>query len=216
MDWTEHFTKTAENFYLQLDFIHTLQDQTKHIRNLRVLDFGSGPVPHTISTFGMLQKDQEVVVAYDPTLIPSPNLENTFDTEVRWTNKLPTDEKFHLIVCNFSLHHVSGDLDSIIKGLVAYSPEIIGITDYDFTEASLEEFEKIFISEQEIKELNMLFNGDWQACFDYHRRLGLNDFKKSLQESGFNVVVSKNGDKIAQNKFFLIGKRDCSPTQTTS
>ena len=208
MDWTEHFTKTAENFYLQLDFIHTLQDQTSHIRNLRVLDFGSGPIPHTISTFGRLQKDQEVVVAYDPMLTTlSPNSENTYDSEVRWTNKIPTGEKFHLIVCNFSLHHTGEDLDSVIKGLAVYSPEMIGIIDYDFTRVTREDFEKTFISQQEIKELNTLFGGDWQACFDYHRRLGLNDFKKCLQESGFNVVVSKNGDKVAQNKFFLIGKK---------
>lgn len=207
-NWTEHFTKTAENFYLQLDFIHTLQDQTSHIRKLRVLDFGAGPIPHTINTFGKLQKDQEVVVAYDPMITaPSPNSEVTFGREVRWTNQAPTDEKFHLIVCDFSLHHLSGDLSSIIKGLMVYSPELIGIIDYDFTGTTREDFEKTFISQQEIKELNTLFKGDWQACFDYHKRLGLDDFKRGLQESSFNLIVSKNGDKIAQNKFFLIGKK---------
>ncbi|EKD52707.1 MAG: hypothetical protein ACD_61C00269G0003 [uncultured bacterium] len=206
MDQFEHFNKTAENFYLQLDFIHSLQDQTRHIHNLRVLDYGSGS--QVIGRFGMIQKDQEVVLAYDPMSDITPSVsKNIPGAEVRRTNQAPTGEKFHLIVCNFSLHHVNGDLDSVIKELTVYSPEIIGITDYDFTEASLEDFRKTFISEQEIKELNTLFNGDWQACFDYHRRLGLNDFRRCLQESGFNLVVSKAGDKIAKNKFFLVGKK---------
>ncbi|MFA6270528.1 MAG: hypothetical protein WC657_04985 [Candidatus Paceibacterota bacterium] len=208
MDWTEHYTKTAENFSLQMNFIHTLQEQTKHIRNLRVLDFGAGPIPHTVSIYGRLQEDQETTVAYDPELtISSPSSENTFEPEVKWTNRAPTGETFHLVICNFSLHHAGGDLNSIIKGLASYSPEMIGITDYDFTQATREDFERTFISQQEIKELNTLFRGDLQACFDYHRRLGLNDFKRGLQESGFNLVASKPGDKIAQYKFFLIGKK---------
>lgn len=207
-DKTEHFRKTAENFYFQLDFIHALQDQTRQIRKLRVLDFGAGPTPLPISTFGMLQKDQEVVVAYDPTVTtPTDNSEKVFGAEVQWTNQAPVGEKFHLIVCHFSLHHVSGDLSSIIKGLTAYSPEIIGIADYDFTGSTLDDFGKTFISEQELKELNTLFNGDRQACFDYHRRLGVDDFKRGLQEAGFNLVASRSGNGMAQNKFYLIGKK---------
>jgi hypothetical protein len=206
--WTEHFGNTEENFHLQVDFIHELKNQTGGIRELRVLDFGSGPVPYTSSAFSRLQKDQEIVVAYDPTVAnPPSNSENTFGAEIHWTDREPAGEKFHLIVCNFSLHHLSGDLSSIIKGLTVYSPQIIGIADYDYTGKALEDFEKTFVSQQETKELNSLFNGDWQACFDYHRRLGMDDFKKGLRKSGFDPVVSKKGDKIAESKFFLIGRR---------
>lgn len=204
----EHFKKTAENFYFQLDFIHALQNQTSQVRKLRVLDFGAGPTPTPISTFGVLQKDQEAVAAYDPTVTTSTrHPEKVFGAVIQWTNQAPIGEKFHLIVCHFSLHHVKGDLNSIIKELMAYSPEIIAIADYDFTKSTLEDFEKTFISEQELKELNTLFRGDRQACFDYHKRLGIDDFKRGLQESGFTLVASRNGNGIAQNKFYLIGQK---------
>lgn len=204
----EHLIKTAENFYFQLDFIHNLQDQTSHIRRLRVLDFGAGSSLVPINHFNMLQKDQEVVVAYDPLVaVPAHNPGGVFGAEVRQTNQPPVGEKFHLVVCNFSLHHIGEDLRSTIGGLAAYSPEVIGIADYDFTGSTREDFERTFISEQESKELETLFKGDWRACFDYHRRWGAGDFKRGLQELGFNLVVSKNGNGLAKNKFYLIGKR---------
>lgn len=205
-DRAEHFIKTAENFHFQLNFVHALQAQTSHIRKLRVLDFGAGPTPAPISTFDMLQKDQEIVVAYDPAVAtPLRNSEKVFGAEVQWTNQAPIGE-FHLIVCNFSLHHIGGDLGTTIQGLMAYSPEIIGIADYDYTGSTQEDFEQTFVSEGEQKELRALFGENWQSCFDYHRRLGVDDFKGALQALGFNLVTSRNGAGIAKNKFYLIGK----------
>ena len=66
-NYLEHYHRTEGNFHFYLLIIDILKDLTKDVPNLRVLDYGAGAIPYTITPISVLQKDQHTV-AYDPQL----------------------------------------------------------------------------------------------------------------------------------------------------
>lgn len=207
INWQEHLEQTKENFVFQSRMREALKGVTADIRGMRVLDYGAGAIPFPITQFSTLQKDQKETIAFDPDLKGS----NTQGLEglapIEWTGQEPSGT-FDLIVCHFSLHHLQEEPMLVVRRLLRYQPRVVYIADYDYTQADLKQFRQTFVSQQEQKELTALFGNDWQACFEYHRRLGrLATFQQALTGNGFRISAVEQGQGIARFKFFVIGKR---------
>lgn len=88
-----------------------------------------------------------------------------------------------------------------------YQPKIIAIAEYDYAGTTPEEFSQTFVSNPEKKELEDVYGGDTETCFEAHRRLGTGDVSEALREAGFAVGPVTKGEGAVRHKAFLIGKR---------
>jgi len=204
-NYLEHYHRTEGNFHFYLLIIDILKDLTKDVPNLRVLDYGAGAIPYTITPISVLQKDQHTV-AYDPQLAEDIFKALPGINSIQWVKEPPLGQAFDLAVCHFSLHHMTKPPMEALGELKDYHLSLVTIADYDFTDSTFEEFRKVFIADQELKELRTVFGGDWEACFAYHSRFGLNAYQQALETNGFNLIRIERGKGIAKNKILLIGK----------
>lgn len=205
INWQEHFERTKENFALQSRMREALKAATADFRRMRVLDYGAGATPLSITQFSTLQQDQRETVAFDPDLkARNPQAVGSL-APIEWTSQEPSGT-FDLIVCHFSLHHLREKPLLVVGRLLGYQPRVFCIADYDYTQADLGQFRQTFISQQEQKELATLFGSDWRACFEYHRRLSMVTFQEALAGNGFRISVAERGQGVAGFKFFVIGK----------
>lgn len=198
-NFREHLKKTAGNSEFQLRISHVLKELTQDMPKLRVLDYGAGAIPTSVTLTSTIREEQETV-AYDPCY---EGVQTQKESGIRWTKKLPVKEKFDLAICHFSLHHIDKSPKKVLRELRSYS-SIIVVADYDFTKATLAEFKSVFISEPEQEELRVLFGGDWEECFAFHSYYDRFTYEKALKKNGFDTV-SESGKGIAKHKFLLIG-----------
>lgn len=203
----EHYERTKDNFVFQFEMIKALRDATENIRNLRTLDYGAGAITYPITQFSRLQKDQEETIAFDRNIANRTRRSLDNASSIEWTGIAPTGH-FDLVVCHFSLHHMQEKPGDVIRDLLKiYSLELICIADYDYIKTDQQQFADTFISQQEQKELESLFNGDLQACFEYHRQFGKDAAMSSMINCGLRIISDRRGQGIARHKFFIIGKK---------
>jgi hypothetical protein len=202
---SEHFRKTGENFIFFSNLLARLQEHTQGIPQLRLIDYGAGTLLYRSSIFAGLHHDQQPVVAYDPSVdLTTTKLGNN----IIWTNIKPTGIAFDVVVCHFSLHHISNQLEETINKFTLFDPRFIVIADYDYTDASLDDFANSFISQQELRELEEGFDGDIQVCFDFHRQFGAQSIIKALSVNNYQILCHQYGAGIAKYKFFIIAGKN--------
>lgn len=201
------FERNTGNFTFAFKFRDALKDVTSSVPSLRILDYGAGAHPYLFSFFSILHRDQQPVVAYDPSIRADVSYTEYNERAARWTGIRP-EGFFHLVVCNFSIHHMERPPREIFEELVSsYNPQFLALAEYDYTKADVNEFANTFVNESEEKELRKLFAGNMQRCFDFHRNLGYEDFRSALEDNGFSLVQTAWGEGIAVHKFLMIGKR---------
>ncbi|OGH18935.1 MAG: hypothetical protein A2868_03685 [Candidatus Levybacteria bacterium RIFCSPHIGHO2_01_FULL_40_15b] len=197
--------KTKDNFLFQRRFLQVLAELTRDIPQPKVLDYGAGANPYNITLFSRIRRGQETV-AYEPSLHQNIFKVGRISNDVLWTKEAPVGQRFDIVICSFSLHHMERPPEEAISDLRDYKPALIALSDYDFGGITLDEFRDIFLSEAEHEELQILFGGDLQKCFDFHRRFGLSAFRGALEQNGFHVAQMESGEGLAKNKFFMIGQ----------
>jgi hypothetical protein len=194
------------NFEFNDRLIITLIELTKGTQPLKVLDYGAGLTPHNITRYAYLQENQHTV-AFEPRLTnPSIKKNGLVNGVVEWVNERPQPQHFDLVVYSFSLHHMNKAPYDIIRQDEIYDPTFVAIIENDVSNSTLDGFKKGFQAEAEREELQSMFGGDWQKCFDFHMRLGENDYREALERNGFTVFPTQRGEGVAANKFFMIGK----------
>lgn len=196
-----------ENFGFHRNLMEALKRVTSQTPNLRILDYGAGS-GYDFSQFSRIQKDQAPVVAYEPGLGEDQLGERR---GVIWSKDLPQGE-FDMVVMNYSLHHIEGrPLEEVIAEVQRTNmPKWIVIVDYDFKgqAADQEQFRRAFVSDLEKRELQTQFAGDVQQCFEFHSRLGREDFERALSQSAYSVIEEGQGEDTAVFKFFVVGTPD--------
>lgn len=187
-------------------FRNALQKHSGCKSGLRVLDYGAGKAS---LLFMRLAPDQMPVVAYDPHVDFSDPIFNTeYYKSTHGINSLSfAAGEFDLAICHFSLHHMTTPITEALQTIrdTSGSPTI-AIAEYDYTKATQEEFATSFANQQEKRELNQVFQGDIEACFNFHRRAGISDYEGALQKAGYNISHRGKGEEFAANKFFLIAE----------
>lgn len=188
------------NADLYLRFVESLRQEVAALPGLRVLDYGAGAIPGPLSFFSDLHPN-ETLIAYDPNISQMVVPETD---RLIWTNIEP-DGPFDLIVCSFSGHHMEKSPRRVIQGLLEkYPGSLIAIADYDFVGSSLADFQAVFIADAEQTELQDLYGGDVESCFEEHSRWGYDDWMHALEASGYEVKHMMVGKGYKGHKFFLI------------
>lgn len=204
MNFRERYLRYPDHYHFHDRIREILKYYTHGIPMLRVLDYGSGAIRHSLGFFRLLQRDQAPVVAYDPSLDDRAVALNE-PGETTWTNEAPVGKSFDLVVCHYSLHHMAGHPQSIIGNIRVYKPRLIAIMEYDYRQSTVEEFAQTFTTENEVRELTEVFHGDVEACFEYHRQIGRDVYHSGLGSNGFRILHDESGIGVAQHKFILIG-----------
>lgn len=200
-----------EAFQDNVGFLYRYRDQlaarTSKVDNLRILDYGAGEVAQTAYLLSSIRRNGVTVVAYDPHLQVSRAITRP-EGGIELTTQEPDPQEFQVVTLGFMLHHLGQAPTQVIGGLAdRYVPRWVGIVEYDYKKADKKEFQETFASMAEQDELRKQFGGDLEACWDYHRRLGEQDFRNALTTTSFRVVANEHGRGFARDKFFLLGER---------
>ena len=189
-----------DNLVFQFHLLRQLREITSYSQELRVLDYGTGPDGLSAIPLTTLRRGASVV-GFDPLLQSGKSR-----YEIDLTDQEPLGEKFQLVVCHFSIHHMEQPPHLVVANLCKYNPNWIAIAEYDYAHKPLEEFTSTFVSQAEKNELERMFGGNWLSCWQYHCALGRDDYVHALQSSGFSLVSEQKGEGFARNKLFLIGE----------
>ncbi len=201
-----YYEQMAPHYDFHLSFNKTLEEVMPHLPARTILDFGAGRIPSHSTPFSKTGRN---VVAFDPSVDIAlyRQLQPRWPQSApQWTNVLPTGE-FPLIGCHFSMHHLSTSPEETIADFRRFSPRIVTVADYDFTSATREEFAQAFRTETEMQEIDELFDGDIDACYEFHRRLGKQDYLNALQQNGYDVIREVNGLDTAKYKFYVFAEK---------
>jgi hypothetical protein len=201
---SEVVRKNEGNSTFKNNFVLTLQKAVRDVPNLLVLDYGSGKDHFRTTTAFSDLKHGQVTVAYEPTLDRNSEHVLRNGNKTIWSKEEPKGREFDLVICNFSLHHMEEPLKTL-SGLRDFEPKFIAVSEYDFKEATINEFKNGFQGDFEQRELRVHFEGNWQRCLDFHQRVGEEEVRQGLEQSGYSILKHKRGEGTAQNKFFMIG-----------
>lgn len=208
----DRYHRNKPNIQHFTNFKEGLIETTAGIPQLRVLDYGAGDRSN-LSNFSHLQADQMPTFVYHS---QSPGASFSKLLNPGLTEKLPKAEKFDLVVCSFSLHHMKKPPEEVLKEIRKHGNPILGINEYDFTNTSLDEFQETFIADAELVELREVFNGDIGSCYRFHTRLGRTDYESALKNIGYEVTQEGQGEGLARFKFFLIARPKNQPSQDST
>src|SRR3989344_3327374 len=193
------------NFAFLADFRATIKDIIVELPSVRVLDYGAGVFPYPYGLFSLLHSEEETI-AYDPD-VDMKHYNSTPEAWkiAKWTDIAPVGQKFDLVICHFSMHHMSGEPTTEIKDLEDYSPQFVAVADYDYSGVSEGDFEKTFVADAELNELEKLFKKDVAACHKLHSKYNRSTFQDALTKNGYQIIRQGTGEGVAKHKFFLIG-----------
>ena len=202
---TEEVDATQANFIFRMQFRNAVRKFTTGIPRIKVLDYGAGAVLLPYGPFGGLHNDQASVISYDPTVSPYVCTDQPELNLTQWVNREPQGQKFDLVGCNFSLHHMPESPGAVLRRFKQYRPSLVVIADYDYGSTTEDDFRLTFISQAERNELEEMFGGDVEACHRFHSRIGTHDYQQALVDNGFMVAHTETGIGIAKYKFVTIG-----------
>lgn len=194
------------NFRFVINLRNAIRQHITEMPGIRVLNYGAGTRRMPLGLFGGLFRDQAIVTAYDPAVIPYTFQEKGYSRFSRWVNEEPKGQQFDLVGCSYSLHHMEDKPTEVVRKLTQYNPALFVIVEYDYKRGStLDEFRDTFKAEPELRELHETFAGDIEACHRFHSQLGTQDYQQALIDNGFTLAQTQTGKDIARFRFFTIG-----------
>ncbi len=188
------------NLNLSMQFHREIRFSLRGIKAPKILDYGASRGSSIEETASGLS------VGYNPHLTEEELVRYHRYSPWWFTNVYPEDETFDITIASFSLHHTGKTPYESISGLKT-NTDRIALAEYDFTKASLDDFNEAFIAGAEQDELFGMFGGDREVCFAYHNKFGVLDYLQALTANGFNYKSGRIGEGTARFKFFLIGEK---------